>query len=170
MANRAPQEYGCYFMISPSTDDAPGGITDQNPAPNPPPGGWGPMFYIRFGDGNWHNGRYTTHNPSFAPGSTDNCANIPGTKNTATVRYYQNGNQSVNAGGWLQLNILHNWLQQHMNREWYRIHAPPGVQVQHLAADLMWISDRMDDVTLDLGYQAALNVYQQQPPGTLLQL
>lgn len=65
---------------------------------------------------------------------------------------------------------LSSLIQNDLDREWYRIHAPPGVQVQHLAADLMWISDRMDDVTLDLGYQAALNVYQQQPPGTLLQL
>ncbi|TFK70370.1 hypothetical protein BDN72DRAFT_896499 [Pluteus cervinus] len=153
--NPQPNQYACYFMISPSPQECPNGLIDNTL--NPPPGGWGPMFYIKFGDGNWHNNRYTTHNPTFTPGDTDLCANIQGVNGH---RYYQlPAGNFVNPGTYLEQTVLNPLFTQNINGEWYRIHAPPGVAtVAQLVADLMWVSDQLDSpaLNLDFGYQAAL--------------
>ncbi|KAK1749677.1 hypothetical protein QBC47DRAFT_418736 [Echria macrotheca] len=168
--NPQPQQYPCYFMISPSPQECPNGLRDIHLAPNPPVGGWGPMFYVKFGDGNWHNNRYTTHNPTFTPGDTDLCANIPGAA-PAGARYYlpPGGGAAVNPGTYLEQAILQGRFAQNMNGEWYRIHAPAGVTAQQLATDLMWISDQLDNpgLNLDFGYQAALAAHNNPGQATL---
>ncbi|KAK0517331.1 hypothetical protein JMJ35_000486 [Cladonia borealis] len=145
MAGVVPQKYSCYMMTSPAPADAPAGLVDKATGR--------PLFFVKFGDGKWDN-RYPTHNPSFEPGHTDECANVP-----TQTKFYNSANGPVNAGTYLESVICRPYYQQNITSEWYKVRGQPGAG-QQLAQGLQQLSDILDNLHRDFGYTAAMNARQ----------
>ncbi|KAG9123029.1 hypothetical protein FRC07_000338 [Ceratobasidium sp. 392] len=132
------QGYSCYFVVCPSPVESPNGLQDR--AGNN-------FFYIKFGDGDWQGsrgqGRYLTHNPTFAPYGNDLCFK---------KQFYERPVIN-NPGTYLKKEVLRSLnLTQYMNGEWYII-RPGGQTMAQLNHDLRGIGNFFENA--DLGFNAA---------------